>query len=309
MRALPVRRAALRPPVALVALAAGLALGLLVWPAPSFRDSAKAPAPPSAGYTPSHPLIFYDARAFAAAAAATAASPVRLMPDARGLIVPHHWVGGRFITTPLRDLAASRHVNRVILLGPNHVNAGSATVLTSDRPWETPFGPAGADRTAVGTLTATGLVRSEPEVLTYEHSVAGIVPALRRYLPEAEVVPLVLRGGLAPTEIERLAAALAPLVDEGTVVVAAVDFSHGLPAADAGRRDGETLAALRASDWTRVVGWGNEHLDSPAAVALLMETMGRLGAGRFELTDNSNSGEVSGDFASPVTSYIVGYFH
>jgi hypothetical protein len=37
--------------------------------------------------------------------------------------------------------------------------------------------------------------------------------------------------------------------------------------------------------------------------------MGRLGATRFELRGNSNSGEVSGDLTSPVTSYVVGYFH
>jgi hypothetical protein len=231
------------------------------------------------------------------------------MPDARGLLLPHDWVGGAFITTPLRDLAASRNVRRVLLIGPNHINAGGAAVLTSDLPWETPFGRAEADRAAVAALAASALVRLEPEVLTYEHSVAGIVPAVRRYLPEAKVVPLVLRGGLTAGEVRRLADALAPLVDEGTVIVAAVDFSHGLPVPAARQRDGETLALLRASDWAPLLRWGNEHLDSPASVAVLMETVRRLGATRFELRANSSSGEVSGDFASPVTSYIVGYFH
>jgi hypothetical protein len=104
---------------------------------------AKPPGegPPAVAYSPSHPLVFFDQRAFAAAEAATAAVPVEPMPGARGLLVPHHWVGGALITTPLRDLAASRQVRRVILIGPNHTNAGSAAVLTSDLSWETPFGP------------------------------------------------------------------------------------------------------------------------------------------------------------------------
>ena len=110
------------------------------------------------------------------------------------------------------------------------------------------------------------------------------------------------------SEVRRLADALAPLMDDGTVLVAAVDFSHGLPASDARQRDSETLALLRTSDWAPLLRWGNEHLDSPASVAVLMETMGRLGATRFELRGNSNSGEVSGDLTSPVTSYVVGYF-
>jgi len=308
VRAVSVRRPALGLRVA-AAAASGLALGLAIWLVPLLGVETTPSKPPGTTYSPSHPLLFFDKRSFAAAEAAAAGTPVEPMPDARGLLLPHDWVGGAFITTPLRDLAASRKVTRVILVGPNHTNTGGGAVLTSDLPWETPFGQAEADRGAVTALAASGLVRLEPEVLTYEHSVAGIVPAVRRYLPEAKVVPLVLRGGLSAGDIARLADALAPLVDEGTVIVAAVDFSHGLPAPAARQRDGETLALLRASDWAPVLRWSNEHLDSPASVAVLMETVGRLGAMRFELRGNSNSGEVSGDVASPVTSYIVGYFH
>jgi hypothetical protein len=292
-----------------VVAAGGLALGLAVWLEPLPGVETTPSRAPVTAYPSSHALFFFDKRSFAAAEAATAATPVEPMPDARGLLLPHDWVGGAFITTALRDLAASRKVTRVILVGPNHTNAGGAAVLTSDLPWETPFGRAEADQGAVTALAASGLVRLEPDVLTYEHSVAGIVPAVRRYLPEAKVIPLVLRGGLTASEVGRLADALAPLMDGGTVVVAAVDFSHGLPPSDAHQRDSETLALLRASDWAPLLRWGNEHLDSPASVAVLMETMGRLGATRFELRGNSNSGEVSGDLTSPVTSYVVGYFH
>jgi len=294
--------------VAVVA-AGGLALGLAIWLAPILGGETTPSGPPGTAYSPGHPLLFFDERSFAAAEAATAAMPVELMPEARGLLLPHDWAGGAFITTSLRDLAASRKVTRVILVGPNHTNVGGAAVLTSDLPWETPFGQAEADRGAVTVLAATGLVGVEPDVLTYEHSVAGVVPAVRRYLPEAKVVPLILRGGLSAQDVERLATALTPLMDDGTAVVAAVDFSHGLPASVAHQRDSETLAHLRTSGWAPLLRWGNEHLDSPASVAVLMQTMDRLGATRFELKENSSSGEVSGDLASPVTSYVVGYFH
>ena len=268
MRAVSVRRPALGLSVA-AAAAGGLALGLAIWLVPLLGAETTPSKPPAATYSPSHPLLFFDERSFAAAEAVTAATPVELMPDARGLLLPHDWVGGALITTSLRDLAASRQVTRVILVGPNHTNAGGAAVLTSDLPWETPFGQAEADREAVTALAAGGLVRLEPDVLTYEHSVAGIVPAVRRYLPDAKVVPLVLRGGLSAEDVERLAGALAPLMDEDTVLVAAVDFSHGLPASAARQRDSETLALLRTSDWAPLLRWGNEHLDSPASVALL----------------------------------------
>ena len=295
------------PGLRLAAVAAGaLVLALAISLAGVLRSREASP-PSDAAYAPSHPLIFYDARAFAAAEATTAATPVEPMPGARGLLLPHHWVAGDLITTPLRDLAASQQVTRVILIGPNHVNAGGGAVLTSDLPWETPFGPAEADRQAVAALTVGGVARVEPEVLTYEHSVAGIVPAVRRYLPQAKVVPLVLRGGLSAAEVQRLATALAPLLDEGTVIVAAVDFSHGLPASAAHQRDGETLSVLRGRDWSPLLRWGNDHLDSPASVAVLMESMSRVGAGRFEFRANSDSSAAGGS-PSGVTSYVVGYY-
>lgn len=292
-----------------MALAGGV-LALVIALALLLRAGGPASGPsPRASYSAAHPLIFYNLRAFAAAEAATAATPVKPMPGARGILLPHDWMAGSLITTPLRDLAATQGVARVILVGPNHVNAGSGGALTSDLPWQTPFGTAETDRRAVEALAAGGFVRVEPQVLTYEHSVAGIVSAVRRYLPEAKVVPLILRGRLSASEVRRLATALAPLLDEGTVVVAAVDFSHGLPTPVARERDGETLAALRALDWSLLLRWDNEHLDSPASVAVLMQSMAGLGAGRFELRANSDSGVAGGGPASAVTSYIVGYYH
>jgi AmmeMemoRadiSam system protein B len=307
VKALPVRRPDIRLPAAALA-ACGLALALSLWLAIPFNGGPAQPEAPAAAYRPSHASLFFDPRQFAAAEAVTDSLLVQPMPDARGLLVPHDWVGGRFITTPLRDLAASRSVERVILIGPNHTNVGGAAALTSDLPWVTPFGLAETDGAAVATLAASGVVRLEPEVLTYEHSVAGVVPAVHRYLPEAKVVPLILRGGLAAGEVRRLATALAPLLTEETVIVAAVDFSHGLPASAAHQHDEETLTLLHTLDWQPLLRWGNEHLDSPPAVALLLTTMQKLGATRFELRANSSSGEIAGDPASPVTSYIVGHF-
>ena len=157
MRAVPLRRLAVGlPAAALAAIGLGLALWLSLAPEPE-----GTPAGPEAAVAsgPTHPLLFFDGRAFAAAAAGTAAAPIQPMPDARGLLLPHHWVGGAFITTPLRDLAASRDVRRVILIGPNHTNAGGAAVLTSHWSWETPFGRVEPDRLA---LTPLAVVNQPP---------------------------------------------------------------------------------------------------------------------------------------------------
>jgi AmmeMemoRadiSam system protein B len=257
---------------------------------------------------PAHALIFFDDRAFSLALARAEATDPSPMPGARAVIVPHHWLAGRLILSGLRDLAASGDYRRIVLIGPDHVNAGDAAVTTSDRSWQTPFGLVQPDAGAIDRLISAGLVRSEPEVLTYEHSVAGIMPAIAYYLPEARVVPLVLRHDLTPLEVKRLAAALAPLLDHSTAIVAAVDFSHYLSTNEARQQDRDTLAALRSLDSSSILSFGDEHLDSPASIGVLMEAMRLVGNTDFVLRENSNSSDMGGSLSAPVTSYIYGYY-
>jgi AmmeMemoRadiSam system protein B len=257
---------------------------------------------------PVHPLIFFDDQAFGQALRRTEAADPAPMPGARALILPHHWLAGHLILGSLRDLAASGDYRRIILIGPNHVNAGGGAVITSDLAWQTPFGLVEPDGEAISGLTSEGVAVSEPSVLTYEHSVAGIMPAIAYFLPDVRVVPLVLRSDVTPAEVETLAAALAPLLDGETALIAAVDFSHYLSAQQARQNDRETLEALESLDSSRILSFSNEHLDSPASIAVVMETMRLLGASEFEVRENINSSDLGGPALPPVTSYVVGYY-
>ena len=256
----------------------------------------------------SHPAAFFDDRQFAQSLALAEAAPAEPMTDARAVIIPHHWVGGHLILGALRDLAAAGTYDRIILVGPNHTNAGGAPITTSDLAWETPFGVVSPDPQGLAALPGDVPVSVAPDVLTYEHSIAGIVPAVAYYLPGAAVLPLVFDASISPNEVERLAAALAGLMDERTILIAAVDFSHYLPAEQARLRDAESLDALSGVEASRVMTFGNEHMDSPASIALVMEVVQRLGATEFHLLENADSSEVTGGFSGSVTSYVSGYY-
>jgi MEMO1 family protein len=292
-------------PAAFAAALVALAGAALVSPGVSLpgRGGETAPATRAALV---HPVEFFDERAFALAVRTVDAEPPRPMPGARALIIPHHWTAGPLIVGPLRDLAATREVRRVILIGPNHTNSGGAAMMTSDRSWSTPFGVMPPDGDALTVLASAG-AGVEPDVLTYEHSVAGIVPALRYALPDATIVPLIIKRTATGDEVARIAAALAPLLaDEGTVIVASVDFSHGLRREVAEARNAETRAILERMAATELLGLSNEHLDSPASIAVALEAARIAGATGFELRADTTSAEfASGD--GTVTSYLVGY--
>jgi AmmeMemoRadiSam system protein B len=254
------------------------------------------------------PVAFFDEHEFADALLRAEETPAEPMPGARALIIPHHWTAGGLILRGIRDLAATGNISRIVLVGPDHVNAGRWPATTSDLAWQTPFGRLEADAGAVERLTGSGLARSDPDVLAHEHSVAGIVHAIAYYMPQARIVPLALRHDMTFDEITALASAVAREADGRTAVIASVDFSHYLSAPEAEAKDSETLAVLQVLDSPRIMGFGNEHLDSPPSIVLTMEVARLLGARNFVLRENTNSGLLSGTLPPPVTSYIEGYF-
>jgi hypothetical protein len=134
------------------------------------------------------------------------------------------------------------------------------------------------------------------------------VHALKYYLPEASIVPIALRHDMTYAEVMALAEAVAAGADEHTAVIASVDFSHYLSAPEAAARDGETLTTLVGMDSALVMGYGNDHLDSPPSIVFAMEFARIMGADEFVLRENTNSGVMSGTLSPPVTSYIEGYF-
>ncbi|OGO51549.1 MAG: AmmeMemoRadiSam system protein B [Chloroflexi bacterium RBG_16_68_14] len=268
-------------------------------------EQQTAPAPPAA--RDSHPALFFDGKRFfdAVRSAESVAEPEGPVV---GGIIPHHLLPGHLITGFFRGLAAGEAPETVILIGPNHDNEGRARALTSKLPWRTPFGLVEPDRDIIRALTATGLVAVEDAVLTTEHSVAGIMPAMKYYLPEARVVPIILSGEMDPAEAQRLGEALAARWSDGTVFVASVDFSHDLIQSQAERHDALTLKALRETDAATLFKLDNRYLDSPPAIATLMAAMTVLGADHFVLLENTNSGALLNDELAPTTSYVLGYY-
>jgi len=290
---------------AILALAGGVTL--LVALAVTGLGAEHAKDAPPATQRPTHPLLFFDETTFYRAVQGAESTPAMEGPVLGG-IIPHHWLPGHLITGFFQGLAASDAPDTVVILGPNHTNAGSAQALTSDLAWETPFGLVRPNQHLIRALTERGLVKLEPWSLTTEHSVAGIMPAVKYYLPEARVVPLVLSSDLTPTEARRLGEALAGLWSDDLIIVAAVDFSHYLVRAEAERHDVVTVALLEAFDADTLFTLDNAYLDSPPSIAVLLVAMEQLGAEHFVLVENTNSGTLQGDELMPTTSYIVGYY-
>ena len=294
----------------LVVLAILIIIIMLVAPGGPEPDAAGTAQ--EANPYPAHPGIFMtkeDLYRSLSEEAGTKPGPVRAEGKIISGVLPHHLVAGRMITRFMENLAVQKP-EVIILAGPNHYNLGGK-IITGLYDWQTPDGLVKTDRDIAGTLLEKRLAVRDEEVLSREHAVGGLMPFIRHFMPQARVVPLIFHHDVSLAEIDALLEALEPYLGgtgaaAGTaVVVASVDFSHYLTRQEAEAKDEITLKAMRELDYTALYQMGNDHLDSPASLALAFRAAEKRGIKDFEILENTNSGVIFKNDIIETTSYFT----
>lgn len=255
-----------------------------------------------------HPLHPFDREGFVVGEKESRENPSFTFSEPiRGGLIPHHTLPSAYLTGFFRELA-KQHPKTIILIGPNHPDAGQYKLLTSTAPWETPFGRVKGNTSKADALLKLPFAGTDEAVLSKEHSIAGVLPFFRYFLPDTDVVPVVLNSHLSWSDVQAVSDVLRDMADSDTVVIGAVDFSHYLPAQVAEEKDRKTEPLLRNFRSQEILPLGNDHVDSPVSIAVLFETMRSIGATHFDLLANTNSGRILSDSRSGTTSYFFAGF-
>ncbi|MCL2703456.1 MAG: AmmeMemoRadiSam system protein B [Defluviitaleaceae bacterium] len=218
-----------------------------------------------------------------------------------------HFLPVMFFTANLLNSVTAQDVDygTVILAGPNHRGAGPPIILT-DYGWDTPVGLIEPDTEAVHTIAdAMGLMlNSDTDILESDHSLAVITPFIRHYLPEAQIVSIMLSRGCTMEELEALAGILHEIsLEKNILLLSSVDFSHFQEISETERRDAATHGFIMAEDYRALKDLDNSYLDSPEAVILLMKYAAHFENAGAALRDSVITPE------SPVTPDIGYSYH
>ena len=292
-------------------------------PAGGFRPGDKNTAP-SEIRLPAVAGLFYpkDPKALAAAIdRMLAAAPTNRVEGLRALVCPHagYEYSGATAATAYRLLTEGAY-DTVIILAPSHYALFQGVSVPA----------AGAYATPLGIVTVSERVRRlgreapfvvEPRCLvqrppwselaskpvpavgedtpeTWEHSVEVQVPFLQRTLKRFQLLPVIF-GKADPEQVSR---ALAPLVDEKTLVVASTDLSHYHPYNEARALDRETVRWICDLDTRSLNSEGAEERACGRAPVLALLHLAKLKGWKAQALDYRNSGDTSGD-----KSRVVGY--
>ena len=250
-----------------------------------------------------HNVNFYDKKSFIDGTVYAQSHYTKKDYSIKGGIVPHHLLPGFIIADFFHHLSV-QNPKTVIVIGPNHYELGNFKILTSLYAWKTPFGIVQPNIPLTQELINQNVLKVDENVLPRDHSVSAMMPFMKYYLPKAHVVPILVSGKLTQDESRIFSQQLHSILDENTVVIATVDFSHYLSKAEATEKDLMTKKVLRSFDYNRLYALNNDYLDSPPSIGILLMLMQKEHATHSDILFNTNSGEIEHENFSPTTSYF-----
>lgn len=218
----------------------------------------------------------------------------------KGGLVPHHTLAGEMIASFYSNLP--QEIDTIVVVGPDHYNRSHNLALTSTINWKTDYGTLYGD-------DISGLsehIKTENTFVPFEHSITSQIPFISYFYPDITVIPIVVSQTMSRSTLESLASDLSVLKSDGTIVVAAVDFSHYILHEEAVENSKEVLTFIKNNDTSRLLSLEDDYLDSPQSLVLLHTV---LGESKFELFDKMTSADILNDYSKQVTGYITGYYH
>jgi MEMO1 family protein len=248
-----------------------------------------------------------------------AAAKTQQVSQVRALICPH--AGYEFsgpIAAQAYKLIIGSTCDTVIILGPSHYAAFRGVSVPAAAAYQTPLGNVPiSDKIRSVTNTPDFVVaprclvqrppwaamisnspRAEDTPDTWEHSVEVQVPFLQRTLKDFRILPVIF-GEVDP---EPVAKALAPLVDDKTLVVASSDLSHYHPYEEARALDQRTVGWIREMDIKSLQSEQASESACGRVPVLALLYLAKLKGWKPHFLDYRNSGDTAGD-----KNRVVGY--
>lgn len=252
-----------------------------------------------------HQLKFFNEKLFYKSLRKINEADAKPDKEIKGGIAPHHLLATEMISEFYSRLK-NQNIETVIIIGPNHKEVGDFPALNSTFDWDTPFGRVLADEKIISELVGENLIKVNDEILENEHSVALHMPFVKYFLPNAKVVPIIISGKMSIEEVEKISAALAKYArKKGIIIIASVDFSHYLPETEAMNKDNESLEAIKNFDFQKIRGFGNDNLDSPPSIIVLLSILKRINAADLKVIKNLNSEYFAKSGSKETTSYFT----
>lgn len=202
------------------------------------------------------------------------------------------------------SLKKTQKVTKFIIIGPDHTNAGKSPITVSNASFFTVYGEMKPIDGLALKLQELKLANIEESPFDKEHSIGSQVLVISKIFPGAKITPIILRSNTTKDQAEALGEILSTNLDEDTVLIASVDFSHYLTTNQAVPVDQVSGDVVRNLD---VDALSLVKADSSKSMAVFMRAMRNKKAndtGNFDIL-NTNDLMQNSDYT---TGYVFGFW-
>ena len=228
-------------------------------------------------------------------------TPIHFPPHTslKALIMPHAgYIYSGVTAAHISLVLKENQFKRVIVMAPDHRVGFKGGAISDVAAYETPLGLIPLNQDAAMLRSNNHLFQAIPASDRLEHSVEVVLPFLQYFLKKFELIPIVL--GQDSDLADRVSAALDPLIDQNTLLVASSDLSHYLSYQEAVARDRETINMILNLNAGKLLT--RENAACGRIPILVVINMARRHGWQPMLLHYSNSGDTAGDH-----SRVVGY--
>ena len=229
-----------------------------------------------------------------------------LAEDLVGVVLPHHLVTALELTRFYRVVSRVADPKLVVIVSPNHYEVGEAVFQTCNCSYETFDGvdleTSGED---LEMLLLSGLVQMANENFEIEHGVYAHANFIKRFFPEAEILPVIVKGEAGVEELDALVGYFERKYGErfgkDVLFVASVDFAHYMTAEVSDAYDEVSFEVVAGFDYD---AYWDVELDSPGSIYFVSQLAERGGFDQVELVEHTNSQDYFQKFVGETTSHL-----
>jgi len=227
----------------------------------------------------------------------------------KAVIVPHHLVASKSVALGIKALASSMP-KIIIVISPDHNNNCSKILCTTKGSYKSFFGNTSISEKDVTQLEKSSDLVADSELFKEEHGIYSVVPFIKHYIPDAQIIPIVIsqKGRGSEQERNAIIKLLKPLLSQNdTSLVISSDFSHYLPLAESNQMDKKTQDSFCSSNSQEILNLKNpSQSDCPLCLWVLEQEAQELGFWNPSLLAHTNSAELMNDLSvKETTSHFV----
>lgn len=203
-----------------------------------------------------------------------------------GVILPHHLVAAESIAKFYKGLSEVSNPSVIFIIGPNHYENGEANIQTCKTcVFATVDGDIEVASNFTEKLVADNVAEFLDETFIKEHAIFSHTPFIKRFFPDAKIVPILIQWKIPIENVKDLSQWLDTNLPEDALVIASVDFSHYQPLSVSDFHDQSSYTSIKNFDFLNIY---DLEIDSPSSIYAILDLMkqrGYMKASRLEHTN------------------------